>query len=109
MREFILDYHLTLCYGTGSRNTVAVCRTRVTEWAHNSDSNTKNDMRIGEVAAEAGVSIQTLRYYERRDCCRLPRDSCRATGGTIQPSFSAYGSFDALRIWDSRSKRSPTC
>jgi MerR family transcriptional regulator, mercuric resistance operon regulatory protein len=29
-------------------------------------------MRIGEVAAEAGVNIQTLRYYERRGLLAAP-------------------------------------
>jgi MerR family transcriptional regulator, mercuric resistance operon regulatory protein len=30
-------------------------------------------MRIGEAAAEAGVNIQTLRYYERRGLLRKPK------------------------------------
>ena len=30
-------------------------------------------MRIGEVAAQAGVNIQTLRFYERRGLLRQPR------------------------------------
>jgi Hg(II)-responsive transcriptional regulator len=30
-------------------------------------------MRIGEAAAEAGVNIQTLRYYERRGLLREPK------------------------------------
>lgn len=30
-------------------------------------------MRIGEAAAEAGVNIQTLRYYERRGLVREPK------------------------------------
>jgi Hg(II)-responsive transcriptional regulator len=30
-------------------------------------------MRIGEVAEQAGVNIQTLRYYERRGLLREPR------------------------------------
>ena len=30
-------------------------------------------MRIGEVAAEAGVGIQTLRYYERRGLLPAPK------------------------------------
>ena len=32
-------------------------------------------MRIGEVAEEAGVNIQTLRYYERRGLLARPRRS----------------------------------
>lgn len=35
-------------------------------------------LRIGEVAAETGVSIQTLRYYERRGLLNKPRR--RASG-----------------------------
>jgi MerR family copper efflux transcriptional regulator len=35
-------------------------------------------MRIGEVAAEAGVGIQTLRYYERRGLLPIPK---RQTSG----------------------------
>ena len=31
-----------------------------------------NTMRIGEAAAEAGVSVQTLRYYERRGLISKP-------------------------------------
>jgi DNA-binding transcriptional MerR regulator len=30
-------------------------------------------MRIGEIAREAGVNIQTLRYYERRGLLEAPR------------------------------------
>ncbi len=30
-------------------------------------------MRIGEVAAEAGVNLETLRYYERRGLIQEPR------------------------------------
>ena len=30
-------------------------------------------MRIGEAAAEAGVNVQTLRYYERRGLLREPK------------------------------------
>jgi MerR family mercuric resistance operon transcriptional regulator len=35
-------------------------------------------MRIGEVAAGAGVNVQTLRYYERRG--RLPEPGRRGAG-----------------------------
>ena len=35
-------------------------------------------MRIGEVAQQAGVNVQTLRYYERRGL--LPRPSRRPSG-----------------------------
>jgi Hg(II)-responsive transcriptional regulator len=31
-----------------------------------------NGMRIGEVAAQAGVNVQTLRYYERRGLLEEP-------------------------------------
>ena len=31
-----------------------------------------NEMRIGEVAAQAGVNVQTLRYYERRGLLEEP-------------------------------------
>ena len=30
-------------------------------------------MRIGELAAEAGVHIQTIRFYERRELLKKPR------------------------------------
>jgi MerR family transcriptional regulator, mercuric resistance operon regulatory protein len=30
-------------------------------------------MRIGEVAAEAGVNVQTIRFYERRGLLKKPR------------------------------------
>ncbi len=30
-------------------------------------------MRIGEVAAEAGVNVQTIRFYERRGLLKEPR------------------------------------
>lgn len=33
---------------------------------------TTDTMRIGEVATEAGVNIQTLRYYERRGLLKQP-------------------------------------
>jgi DNA-binding transcriptional MerR regulator len=35
-------------------------------------------LRTGEVAARAGVNVQTLRYYERRGLLRKP---ARSTGG----------------------------
>ncbi|MDX2120113.1 MAG: MerR family transcriptional regulator [Gemmatimonadota bacterium] len=38
-------------------------------------------MRIGHVAAQAGVNIQTVRYYERRGLLETPR---RSTGGYRQ-------------------------
>ncbi len=31
-----------------------------------------NEMRIGQVAAQAGVNVQTLRYYERRGLLEEP-------------------------------------
>lgn len=46
-------------------------------------------MRIGEVAREAGVNIQTLRYYERRGL--LPEVRRRASG------YREYGS-DTVRL-----------
>ncbi len=47
------------------------------------------DLRIGEVAAEAGVNIQTLRYYERRGLLREPQ---RSPSG-----YRAYPA-DAVRV-----------
>ena len=41
-------------------------------------------MRIGEVAREAGVNIQTLRYYERRGLLEQPRRT--ASGYRAYPS-----------------------
>ncbi len=38
----------------------------------------KSELRIGEIAARAGVSVDTLRYYERR---RLLSRAPRTTGG----------------------------
>ncbi len=32
-----------------------------------------NEMRIGQVAAQVGVNVQTLRYYERRGLLAEPR------------------------------------
>ena len=46
-------------------------------------------MRTGEVAAEAGVNVQTLRYYERRGL--LPEPARRDSG------YRAYGP-EAVRI-----------
>jgi Hg(II)-responsive transcriptional regulator len=45
-------------------------------------------MRTGEVAAEAGVNVQTLRYYERRGL--LPKPARRESG------YRVYGP-DAVR------------
>src|SRR5919199_6927108 len=45
-------------------------------------------MRTGEVAAEAGVNVQTLRYYERRGL--LPEPARRESG------YRVYGP-DAVR------------
>ncbi|MBI5490647.1 MAG: MerR family transcriptional regulator [Deltaproteobacteria bacterium] len=33
----------------------------------------RQTLRIGQVAARAGVNIQTLRYYERRGLLRMPQ------------------------------------
>jgi MerR family transcriptional regulator, mercuric resistance operon regulatory protein len=33
----------------------------------------ESQMRIGEVAAEAGVNVQTIRFYERRGLLKKPR------------------------------------
>jgi len=41
-------------------------------------------MRIGAVAAEAGVNIQTLRYYERRGLLEAPERT--ASGYREYPS-----------------------
>jgi DNA-binding transcriptional MerR regulator len=46
-------------------------------------------VRTGEVAAEAGVNVQTLRYYERRGL--LPEPARRDSG------YRVYGA-DAVRI-----------
>src|SRR2546428_14018250 len=35
-------------------------------------------MRIGEVAAQAGVNVQTLRFYERRGLLKPPKRSASA-------------------------------
>jgi MerR family mercuric resistance operon transcriptional regulator len=40
-------------------------------------------MTIGRVAGEAGVSVQTVRYYERRGL--IPRPPRRASGYRIYP------------------------
>lgn len=47
-------------------------------------------MRIGEVAAEADVNIQTLRYYERRGLLEAP--TRRASG------YREYGRDDVQRV-----------
>lgn len=47
-------------------------------------------MRIGETAAEAGVNIQTLRYYERRGL--LTPATRRASG------YREYGAGDVQRV-----------
>ena len=47
-------------------------------------------MRIGEIAAEAEVNIQTLRYYERRGLLEAPVR--RASG------YREYGSDDVQRV-----------
>jgi MerR family transcriptional regulator, mercuric resistance operon regulatory protein len=33
----------------------------------------ESQMRIGEVAAQAGVNVQTIRFYERRGLLKMPR------------------------------------
>lgn len=47
-------------------------------------------MRIGEIAAEAGVNVQTLRYYERR---RLLEPASRRASG-----YRDYGQSDLQRV-----------
>ena len=47
-------------------------------------------MRIGALAAEAGVSVQTLRYYERRGLLETPH---RSTAG-----FREYVNDSARRV-----------
>lgn len=47
-------------------------------------------MKIGELAAVAGVSVQTVRFYERRGLLPTPE---RTPSG-----YRAYGSEDAQRV-----------
>ncbi len=47
-------------------------------------------MKIGELAAEAGVSVQAVRYYERRGLLPTPE---RTTSG-----YREYDSSDVLRL-----------
>ena len=49
-----------------------------------------NELRIGEVAKRAGVSIDTLRYYERLKLLRRPK---RSTGG-----FRLFANDDIERV-----------
>lgn len=41
------------------------------------------ELRIGEVAIQAGVNVQTLRYYERRSL--LPKPQRTASGYRAYP------------------------
>ena len=47
-------------------------------------------MRIGQVAAAAGVGVETLRYYERRGL--LPNPPCTGSG------YRAYGGGAVARV-----------
>lgn len=47
-------------------------------------------MKIGKLARDAGVNIQTVRYYERRGLLKDPRDSA--------PGYREYDSSTADRL-----------
>jgi MerR family mercuric resistance operon transcriptional regulator len=51
-------------------------------------------MRIGELAARAGVNVQTVRYYERRGLLAEPR---RRTAGYRDYSNEALGELCTIR------------
>lgn len=48
---------------------------------------TNESMRIGAVAAAAGVNIQTLRYYERRGLLPPPKRSASGQRGYIREAL----------------------
>jgi MerR family copper efflux transcriptional regulator len=51
---------------------------------------TEAGVQIGELAEQAGVNVQTVRYYERRGL--LPEPERKASG------YRIYGESDALRL-----------
>jgi MerR HTH family regulatory protein len=83
---------LTLHLGTGSHIVVH-------------EKEVSRMMRIGQVAAEARVNIQTLRYYERRGGCQNLSGVARGTAPTIPTPLSSFGSSSGRRSLDSRSER----
>lgn len=65
-------------------------------------------MGIGEVAAQAGVNVQTLRYYERRGLLLEPARAAQVTENTI-PRLSGWcGLLGEPRSLDLPSERSRT-
>ncbi|CAM5492193.1 hypothetical protein SMICM304S_11321 [Streptomyces microflavus] len=44
-------------------------------------------LTVDELAARAGVTVRTVRFYSTRVCCR-PRSSGRAGWGTTEPIIS---------------------
>ncbi len=66
-------------------------------------------LRIGEVAAVAGVNIQTLRYYERRGLLAVPNRSLGGIGSTHSRRWRHCGSSRPRNGSGSHSTKSPTC
>ncbi len=65
----------------------------------------RSELKIGEVATRAGVSVDALRYYER---LKLLPQAPRTSGGFrlfTMSTLSECSSSSRPRNWDSRSKR----
>lgn len=58
-----------------------------------------NQLTIGNVAKQAGVKVETLRYYERRGILEEPHPDI---GSTIRKLSGSFGLLRGRRTWGSR-------
>ena len=65
------------------------------------------ELGIGRLAEAAGVSVETVRYYERRGLLDPPARTRRATAATCRPTSTASACCCGRRSSASRSPRSP--
>jgi hypothetical protein len=59
-------------------------------------------LKVGEVAKQADVNLQTIHYYERRGLLPKPPGPDRTTGLTLRTPCCGCASSSARKNWDSR-------
>ena len=63
-------------------------------------------MGIGDLAAETGVKVVTIRYYEQIGVLPAVKRTSLITGAMEETTSGGCASFAGAAIWDSRSVRS---
>ena len=66
-------------------------------------------MNIGQLARQAGVPIDTVRYYERQQLLPTAARSVGATASSVSRTCAGCASSAAPRRWASAWNKSPNC